>query len=1518
MINVATGTTLSYGGIISSNGASSTGGLTKAGAGTLVLSGANTYTGTTTLSAGTLQIGAATAIPSGALKGDLVVNATLDLNANSISINGLSGTTGTITSSTAGAITLTAGGNNKGGIYHGVIQNGSGTLGFTKTGTGLITLGGNNTFSGGVVINAGTLQLGSITGLGATTNSVTFGASAPLNTKLQLNGNSVTIGGLATHATPGSVFVENANASNATLTVNQASDSTFAGVLQDGTGGGALGLTKSGTGVLTLSGNNIFTGTATINAGTLALSGGSTIADATTVSLANTAGAILQLNANETIGTLTGGGTTGGNVNLQSFTLTTGGGTTYAGSIFGAGSLVKSGASTLTLSGGNTFSGTASITAGTLALSGGSAIADTTTVSLANTSGAILQLNASETIGALAGGGTTGGNVNLQSFTLTTGGANSDNAYGGVISGTGSLVKSGTGRLTLSGTNTYTGTTTINAGTLSVDDLAENLGSSATAVALSGGMLSYTGNNAAFTRGLTVSASSGQIETTTAGQTLTLSGGNVAITGTGNFTVSGVGNTAISTNITGTGGGILNKTGTGMLTLSGSNTYSGATNIQNGTLALGVNNGVNQSVAVTLGDATANTNGVLRLNGFSQIVYGLNTAGAGTGNRVTGGSSTLSTLTINAATASSFTGILGGTGTDENNLALTKIGNNTLTLSGNNTYSGNTTVSTGTLKIASVLAIPSGTGKGNVSLTGSLDLNGNSITLNGLSGGGGISSSAAGTMNLAVGGNDQTSSYSGVISNGTATALGLTKIGSGELTLSGASTFTGGTTIKNGSLILSGNNDRLATTGSLILGDTSTTGKLVLGEGTNARNQTLAGLTTTGAGGSVVGSNATTNSLLTLNIAASNTFSGTLGGAGANENMLALSKSGAGTLTLTGTNTYTGTTTVEAGVMTVNGNIGGSVATVVKTGATLNGTGTTGAMDIQSDGTLQPGDGGIGTLTVSGRLTLAGIANFELGTPGASHATPGTSDRVDVTGDVVYGGTINLINNNNAGGLGSAGAGSYKLITYTGTSSGNFTGVTGLPEYHNVFHDVPADKALYIDLYNYAVATVTPEVDLGRIHAGGTFGTQALTVGNSAASGDFTEFLGGVFGTTATGLTSSGSVTGIAGQSNNSNNMIVGISDNTAGQKTGSIGVNFTSQAVSGSGLGNTSLTSQNVTVNGFAYSGQSVWNIAGSGSWGNNVNAYGNWTLAGGVAGLDGILSVNDTATFGAATTAPSTVSLDGANPTLSGIRFDHDQSYTLAQGTGGSLTLKGNGVPAVIANDNGNHMISTPFALASDANVSVAHANDTLTISGAVSGSGNGITKSGDGTLTFTGNSSYTGATLVSAGTLLVNGSLGNTSTTIATGATLAGIGTLGGHVLVNGNIAPGLPTEIGTITVSSMYVDQMMSIDWNGTTNTIDLVNITNDLQLGAQSTIVFNGLDGVLHDSAYVFATYDTFTGPIRNFGNILQIPAGYMIDYAYGAENNQLALVVVPEQGAALLGSLGMLFLLRRRRAGSAA
>ena len=107
----------------------------------------------------------------------------------------------------------------------------------------------------------------------------------------------------------------------ATLTTGDATSTTFSGVMS-GTGG----LTKAGTGVFTLSGANTYTGATTITAGTLQVSGGVAIADTSAVTLANVAGATLDLNGtNETIGSLAGGGATGGNVTLGAGTLTTGG-----------------------------------------------------------------------------------------------------------------------------------------------------------------------------------------------------------------------------------------------------------------------------------------------------------------------------------------------------------------------------------------------------------------------------------------------------------------------------------------------------------------------------------------------------------------------------------------------------------------------------------------------------------------------------------------------------------------------------------------------------------------------------------------------------------------------------------------------------------------------------------------------------------------------------------------------------------------------------------------------------------------------------------------------------------------------------------------------------------------------------------------------------------------------------------------------------------------------------------------
>ena len=230
---------------------------------------------------------------------------------------------------------------------------------------------------------------------------------------------------------------------------------------------------------------------------------------------------------------------------------------------------------------------------------------------------------------------------------------------------------------------------------------------------------------------------------------------------------------------------------------------------------------------VNLGSSTAGQGG----NGTYNLNGGTLSVGAG---RITGGSvgtSTFSfnggTLTPTAASTTFMQGLTsanvqsGGAIIDTAGLnitigqalltsgttteTLTKNGSGTLTLSGANTYGGDTTVSNGTLAFGADNVIPSGSGNGNVAVNSgaTLDLAGHNATINGLNDGGGgggrVDSTVAGTPILTVGGNDATSAFSGTIQN-TAGTLSLTKIGAGTVTLSGGLNYTGQTVIKAGTL----------------------------------------------------------------------------------------------------------------------------------------------------------------------------------------------------------------------------------------------------------------------------------------------------------------------------------------------------------------------------------------------------------------------------------------------------------------------------------------------------------------------------------------------------------------------------------------------------------------------------------------------------------------------------------------------------------------------------------------------
>ncbi|MCB1131362.1 MAG: autotransporter-associated beta strand repeat-containing protein, partial [Verrucomicrobiae bacterium] len=204
-------------------------------------------------------------------------------------------------------------------------------------------------------------------------------------------------------------------------------------------------------------------------------------------------------------------------------------------------------------------------------------------------------------------------------------------------------------------------------------------------------------------------------------------------------------------------------------------------------------------------------------------------------------------------------------------------------------------------------------------------------------------------------------------------------------------------------------------------------------------------------------------------------------------------------------------------------------------------------------------------------------------------------------------------------------------------------------------------------------------------------------------------------------------------------------------------------------------------------------------------------------------------------------------------------------------------------------------------------------------------GLIKTGDGTVTLSNTNTYTGVTTVSAGTLLVNGSLGDTAVTVGVDGKFGGSGTVGtGNTLhtftVNGELSPGNSPGILTIN-DNLDLNGTLTMELDGTLagSSHDQIGLNGSGDLGGDLSLVWGLVSApaintelllILNDGA------DAFTGSFANAADQSDhqdnLGGWWRLNYA-GGDGNDLSLVAIPEPGAAFIGSLGLLALLRRRR-----
>lgn len=1012
----------------------------------------------------------------------------------------------------------------------------------------------------------------------------------------------------------------------------------------------------------------------------------------------------------------------------------------------------------------------------------------TTTGVLTMTNGQLDLANTNLSVGALTG------STNLSHATGASGartisvtGNTTPAAYSGVISnGTAtsvSLSKSGSGTLTLLGLNTYTGTTTISGGTVSITTLedvsggASSLGAPTSAangtITIGNATLKYTGSGHTSNR-LFTTTNNMVIDASGTG-TLTLNGNMTGVNDDVELTGTGIG---IMNGVIATTSGVLDKTGVGTWTLGAANTYTGTTTVSaGGPLEYGINN------AIASGAIDVN-GGTLDMKTFTEAAVGSVTV-RGNGTITGSGSLTGSSYAMQSGTVSV---ILAGTG------ALTKTTSGTVTLSAVNTYTGVTTISTGILSVAT---IGDGGVAGNLgaatSTATNLVLSGGTLRYTGATASTNrnfiLNTGTTSSIEITTGASMLT--MSGASTN---TTGALAKLGTGSLKLSGTNLHTGTTTVDEGLLQYGVNN--VLSTGAVIVNDggiydlnnfSDAIGALTVNSGTTG------GSVTTGTGVLTLGGNVTStggaaNASISGNLAlgATRTFTTTNSADGLTVSAVisgaafGITKAGSGTLTLSGVNSYTGVSTISAGVLSVstieNGGVAGNIGQasnaaanlvfgtgrLLYTGSTAStdrnftiNTGTTITIDISNGGTNLSMSGaststsgamikaGNGSLTLSGASQYTGSTTISAGAliAGANVAVSTNGPLGNAASAIVLGNSATTANNSSPSLLTGGAFTISRTITIANQATTGKYSVGGNTDNNSTF------SGLITFSQPFTVAQVATSgantLTISGGITGGLAGNKTITFDNDGAAIVNTVAISNGTGTTLVRKTNNGVLT-----MNFANTYTGGTTINAGGVKLSNVaGLGAAGQVVTLNGGGlilatDATVNAYNVVVGGSASIFSDRATVGGGITHTLGTLSIGNSTLFSYV-GISGNVN-NGTAglTFGTTTFTAATPVFDVSNVGLTmtlgaltgNFAFNKDGSGQLVLGTnstrsGGTATLLAGTLRLSHANGLGTNAVPLQLNggtldLATDASVTayntIVGADVTILSNRATSGAG------------------------------------------------------------------------------------------------------------------------------------------------------------------------------------------------------